>query len=203
MAVDYVGRDVSPFGYQVKKITAPPQRVYSGKSLTREEREAWLALMPQVRVWRVFERSFAGLGKLFYGGRGTGRLRSHRFCGGGENADLVTRAATPSTALERLHRRARYIVRGEETDITVVEFRFILASALARSSRVQDLHETIYKAGSLFHSVGRMEATDHDHAARAACLAVAGDPDRGASSCRARAHRRQWHARLQSLQRRV
>jgi phage tail P2-like protein len=122
MAVDYVGRDVSPWGYQVTKITAPPQRVYSGPSLTREEREAWLALMPQVRVWRVQERGTAAFGKLFYGGSGTGRQHDHRFCIGGPADDPKLRAATPSTALSRLHRRARYVVRGQETDITVSEF---------------------------------------------------------------------------------
>jgi phage tail P2-like protein len=123
MAMDYVGRDVSPCGYQLSKITAPPQRVYSGPSLTREEREAWLALMPQVRVWRVQERGMASFGKLFYGGSGgAGRQHDHRFCVGGSDDGLALRAATPSTALSRLHRRARYVVRGLETDITVSEF---------------------------------------------------------------------------------
>jgi hypothetical protein len=122
MAMDYVGRDLSPWGYQVTKITAPPQRVYSGPSLTREEREAWLALMPQVRVWRVQERGTAGFGKLFYGGSGTGPQRDHRFCIGGSDDDPALRAATPSTAITRLRRRARWVVRGQETDITVSEF---------------------------------------------------------------------------------
>jgi phage tail P2-like protein len=122
MAMDYVGRDVSPWGYQVSRITAPPQRVYSGPSLTREEREAWLAMMPQVRVWRVQERGTARFGKLFYGGSSTGRQHDHRFCIGGSADDLKLRAATPSTALSRLHRRARYVVRGLEGDVTVSEF---------------------------------------------------------------------------------
>jgi phage tail P2-like protein len=122
MAVDYVSRDVTSWGYQVTKITAPPQRVYSGPSLTREEREAWLAMLPQVRVWRAQERGAASFGKLFYGGSETGRQRDHRFCGGGAAADPVLRAAVPSTALSRLHRRARYVVRAQETDVTVSEF---------------------------------------------------------------------------------
>jgi phage tail P2-like protein len=122
MAVDYIGRDVSPFGYQVTKLTTPPQRVYSGPSLTREEREAWLADMPQLRVWRIQERGVAGFWKVFYGGRGTGRQHDARFCLGGVEDNPVARAITPTTAIERLKRRARWIVHGEETDITVSEF---------------------------------------------------------------------------------
>jgi phage tail P2-like protein len=122
MAIDYVGRDVSPFGYQALNFTTPPQQVFSGPSLTKEEREAWLATLPQVRVWRTYERTTAGFGKAFYAGRGgPARLRSHRFCLGAAGAQGKGSAIIPSTALERLHRRARYVVRGVETDTTVTE----------------------------------------------------------------------------------
>jgi phage tail P2-like protein len=122
MAVDYAGRDISPFGYQVTKLTRPPQQVFSGPDMTREEREEWLEFMPQLRVWRTFERGWAEFGKSFYGGRGTGRQRNHRFFLGGEPDDRKLRAITPSTAIERLRRRARWIVRGEESDTHVSEF---------------------------------------------------------------------------------
>ena len=121
MAIDYVGRDVSPYGYQVLGFTTPPQQVFSGPSLTREEREGWLATLPQIRVWRIYERGTAGFGKAFHGGVGTGRLHNHRFCLGAA-AGAKASAAIPSTAIERLKRRARYIVRGQETDVTVSEF---------------------------------------------------------------------------------
>jgi phage tail P2-like protein len=123
MAVDFIGRDVSPWGYQVTKLTVPPQRVYSGPTMTKEEREAWLKDMPQIRLWRVYERGWAGFGKSFYGGSGRARiLHNHRFCLGGPADDPKVRAITPSTALERTKHRARYIVRGVETDVTVTDF---------------------------------------------------------------------------------
>jgi phage tail P2-like protein len=124
MAVDYIGRDVSPWGYQCTKFTVPPQRVYSGPTMTKEEREAWLELMPQVRLWRVYERGIAGFAKSFYGGRGTGRMHNHRFCLSGEVMEPRLRAITPSTAIERTKHRARWIVRGVETDVTVTDFGF-------------------------------------------------------------------------------
>lgn len=96
-------------GGEVKSIVRPPQVVYSGPSLTREEREAWLTNLPQVRVWRIRDKAFAARGKSFYGGQ----QRPH----------FVELAySTPSTALQRLRRRARWVVDGVETDITVSEF---------------------------------------------------------------------------------
>lgn len=78
-AVDYAGRDVSRWGYDTGKITTRPQKIFSGPSLTREQREAWLAKMPQVRVWRIQEEGFAPMGKSFLGGRGPLRQHNHRF----------------------------------------------------------------------------------------------------------------------------
>ena len=122
MAVDYIGRDVSPWGYQCTKFTVPPQRVYSGPTMTREEREEWLAQMPQLRVWRVQERGWAGIGKSFYGGSSSLRLRNARFCLGAEPPNLKLCAITPTTAITRLKRRARWIEKGVETDVTISEF---------------------------------------------------------------------------------
>jgi phage tail P2-like protein len=121
MAIDYVGRDVSPWGYKVLRITVPPQRVYSGPSLRREEREEWLKIMPQLRIWRTQESGHADY-KSFYGGSSTGRRHNQRFCLGGERVDAKLCCITPSTAIERLRRRARWIVRGVETDVHVTEF---------------------------------------------------------------------------------
>lgn len=126
MAVDYIGRDVSPWGYHCTKFTVPPQKVYSGPTMTREEREAWLELMPQVRIWRVYERGIAPYGKAFYGGRGgPARQRNHRFqLGSANSGDTPLACITPTTAIERTKHRARYIVRGVETDIKVTDFGF-------------------------------------------------------------------------------
>jgi phage tail P2-like protein len=122
MAVDYIGRDVSPWGYWCIKFTVPPMQVFSGPTMTREEREKWLELMPQLRVWRTFERGIAGLGKSFYGSSSSARMRSPRFCLGGVPTDGLVCCITPTTAIERLRRRARWIVRGVETDVHVTEF---------------------------------------------------------------------------------
>jgi phage tail P2-like protein len=116
MAIDYVGRDVSPYGYQVLAFTTPPQQVFSGPTLTREEREAWLATLPQIRVWRVREQGTAGPRKAFLGSASAGHYVDRRFFLDGDNAAIT------SDAIQRLRRRARYIVRGVETEIRVSEF---------------------------------------------------------------------------------
>lgn len=97
---------------EVIKIERPPMRVFSGKSLTKAEREAWLAGLPQIRLWRIAEIGTAGAHKAFLGGRSSLRLRSPRFCFGWP-------APTPSTALSRLKARARWVVNGVETDIRI------------------------------------------------------------------------------------
>lgn len=113
MAVDFAGRDVTPFGYSIGEVTVPPQKIFSGASLTVAQREHWLAGLPQLRVWRVNEAGVAEYAKAFYGGQAPDdRLHNYRFCLGGGASIL-------STAMERLKRRARWVVNGVETDITV------------------------------------------------------------------------------------
>jgi phage tail-like protein len=92
----------------IKSLLAPPQRVYSGPSPTKEAREAWLSRLPQVRVWRSFEQGDFG-GKVFSGGPS-----AKMFVGGCFFA--------PSTAITRLKRRARWVVDGKETEERVSEF---------------------------------------------------------------------------------
>ena len=133
VAVDYAGRDVSPNGYSVDKITTQPQKIFSGPSLTREQREAWMQALPQVRTWRINESADAPISKSFYGGRGNLRQRDRRFLLGGVNSPLfpspsplespvdVRVAPIPSSALSRMKRRVRWIENGEETDVTVTE----------------------------------------------------------------------------------
>lgn len=95
--------DVTLRGYEV-----PPKRIFSGPSLTRDEREQWLSSLPQVRTWRIQEIGNKGFA-MFAGG---GRYRSF----------FETSFAIPSTAMERLKRRARWVAGGEETDTRVSEF---------------------------------------------------------------------------------
>ena len=93
-------------GGQVLDITTPPQKVFSGPSLSRAEREAWLSSLPQVRTWRVQETAVFGHAKAFYGGSRRGMFAERSF-------------AVSSTALSRLHRRARWVVKGVETSVNV------------------------------------------------------------------------------------
>ena len=94
-------------GGTVTEVITPPQKVFSGPSLTKEEREAWLAQLDQVRVWRVRETWNAPEWKSFYG---SATVHDGFFEG---------TFAMPSTAKTRLKRRARWVVNGVETDTTV------------------------------------------------------------------------------------
>lgn len=142
----------------VRSIERPPMQVFSGPSPTRAEREAWLSSLPQVRVWRIQESWTAPNIKTFLGGglAGTARARSPRFCLPGRSYGSVAGSpsglmltlteaetvapvkysafSTPSTALTRLKRRARWVVAGVETEIRVSSignwFRLHLPKAL-------------------------------------------------------------------------
>jgi hypothetical protein len=93
----------------VRKIERPPMHAFSGPSLTKEQRQAWLASLPQVRVFRLHEHGFFTRFKSFYGS-------SQR------NSFFERPFAVPSTALSRLHRRAIWVINGVETDTRVTEF---------------------------------------------------------------------------------
>jgi hypothetical protein len=96
-------------GGVVRQILRPPMVVYSGPSLTREQREAWLSALPQLRVWLVQEEGRFGTAKAFHGGYQRGLFVERSY-------------AVPSTALSRLHRRARWLVDGVESDVRVSDF---------------------------------------------------------------------------------
>lgn len=97
---------------EVLSVERPPMGVFSGPSLTVAQREAWLASLPQIRLWQVRETGTAARWKAFLGSDKAGRMRSAQFCLNGP-------APTPSTAIDRLKRRARWVVGGVETDTTV------------------------------------------------------------------------------------
>ena len=96
-------------GGKVLSAERPPIRIFSGPSLTREQREAWLSRLPQVRVFLIREEGLFGSAKAFGGGKQRGRFFERSF-------------AVPSTALSRLQRRARWVVDGQETTIRTDEF---------------------------------------------------------------------------------
>jgi Phage tail protein (Tail_P2_I) len=96
-------------GGKVLGVERPPIRIFSGPSLTREQREAWLSRLPQVRVFLIREEGRFSPAKAFSGGKQHSSFFERSF-------------AVPSTALSRLHRRARWVVNGEETTIRAEEF---------------------------------------------------------------------------------
>ena len=65
MVVDFAGRDVSPFGYHVRDIITQPQGQYPSPGQTKEQREEWLATLPQVRVY-LFKQSGQAYTDEFY-----------------------------------------------------------------------------------------------------------------------------------------
>jgi phage tail P2-like protein len=51
MALDYMGRDFTPAGYQLRQHLTPPQYFFVAPDLTTEEYNAWISLMPEVRIY--------------------------------------------------------------------------------------------------------------------------------------------------------
>ena len=51
MALHYSGRDfVGPQGYTIQEAIRPPQSFYASPSLTKEEYDFWIQMMPEVRI---------------------------------------------------------------------------------------------------------------------------------------------------------
>lgn len=96
-------------GGTVTGLITPPKKVFSGPSLTRDEREAWLSRLPQVRTWRIRDAVQPSPIKAFHGGQRRGHFCEFSY-------------SIPSTALQRLKRRARYVVDGIETEVRVSDF---------------------------------------------------------------------------------
>jgi phage tail P2-like protein len=103
-------------GGEVVAITRPPQRVFSGPSITPEAREAWLSGLPQVRTWLIQEEGSASPRKLFSG------TRARALSSVPAPLFRESRFAIPSNALSRMHRRARWVVGGVETETTVTDY---------------------------------------------------------------------------------
>jgi hypothetical protein len=108
---------------QIIKAQQPAQKLFSGPSLTKDQREAWLEKLPQIRVWRNYGNGTEGK-RLFPGGE-----RANRFFEG--------RFPQPNAAMSRLALKAKYVVNGVETDQTVEDdityFRVFLKTQLPYS----------------------------------------------------------------------
>ena len=111
MAVDYAGRDVSPFGYSVKAVLTQPQAIYFGPSPTKEQRDAWLATLPQIRVYYFNYTGTATPAEFFVGSWiGTSSWDGLAFC------------MPPNESEMRMGRAATWNVNGVDTDVTVQDF---------------------------------------------------------------------------------
>jgi hypothetical protein len=104
-----IGRHIELADGKLLRAVLPPQRVFSGASLTRAQREAWLDRLPQIRVHLAREKATAGF-KVFTGGR---TYRS--FCDG--------RFFMPSTAGQRLQLRSVWVEGGLATPARVEQFQ--------------------------------------------------------------------------------
>lgn len=108
-------------GARIVRATVPPAKVFSGASLTREEREAWLSRLPQVRVWRQYERGTAGF-RMFFGGANRPSYMTMLPPDGRHPGGAHKHFPHPNDAIHRLRRRARWVVSGQETDARVENF---------------------------------------------------------------------------------
>jgi len=61
------------WGYTLEDVVTPPQGFYAGRDLTPEERSAWIAKMPQLRIRRELARGTAAPDEWFAGQSFAGR----------------------------------------------------------------------------------------------------------------------------------
>ncbi|WP_315729800.1 phage tail protein I [Bradyrhizobium sp. SZCCHNRI2010] len=90
---------------QLIKATTPPAKVFSGASLSKEQREAWLAKLPQIRIYQQYLLGAAKM-RLFSGGN---RYKSF----------LERKFPQPNAAITRLSKRAAWVVNGVETNTKI------------------------------------------------------------------------------------
>jgi phage tail P2-like protein len=61
MALDFAGRDfVGPNSYEIKQAMTPPQGMFFSPGLSVEEHNAWIRLMPEIRIYLGIEKGLAG-----------------------------------------------------------------------------------------------------------------------------------------------
>lgn len=95
-------------GFAVRRFTTPPSKTFLAPELTPEERERFLSMFTQLRVYPFFPQDTGRRATKFLGA--AGGSPSHCFAG--------PLAVTPPT-----YRRAILWDRGEETELTVRELR--------------------------------------------------------------------------------
>ncbi|SHH06402.1 phage tail protein I [Bradyrhizobium erythrophlei] len=108
---------------QLLKATTPPAKIFSGASLSVEQREAWLAKLPQVRVYQQYL---------------LGAAKKRIFSGGGRyNSFFEQKFPQPNDAITRLSKRATWTVNGVETDTKIENddsyFRIFIKTVLPYS----------------------------------------------------------------------
>jgi phage tail P2-like protein len=114
MAVDFAGRDVSPYGYYVRDFITAPQGQYPSPGITPAEQETWLASLPQVRVYLFSEAGQAYPEEFYidnsYLGTNDGLWDGESFC-------------TPDTSSTRLGKQAVWNVNGVDvSNVSVTDF---------------------------------------------------------------------------------
>jgi phage tail P2-like protein len=114
MAVDFSGRDVSPFGYYVRDFITAPQGQYPSPGITHDVQEEWLATLPQVRTY-LFNKSGQALTDEFY--------IKNSFIGTNDGLWDGQSFITPNTAKERLGKAAVWNVNGVDVaNVSVLDY---------------------------------------------------------------------------------
>jgi phage tail P2-like protein len=111
-------------GGKIIKATTPPAKVFSGASLSKDQREAWLAKLPQVRIYQRYL---------------LGAAKRRIFSGGSRYSSFIEKKfPTPNEAVDRLSKRAVWVVDGVETDTKIDNqgnfFRVFIKAVLPHST---------------------------------------------------------------------
>jgi len=130
-------------GGKVLSWDKPPGKVFSGPSLTKAEREAWLSKLPQVRV--LFFRDFgnAGAHKAFLGSHFATHTKSRNFYSAGM-------FPIPSEAKKHLERRATWNVNGVDTHTRVTDFGSAYQLHIPGTAGLRVFDDTPSNAGKFF-----------------------------------------------------
>lgn len=122
MAVDFAGRDVSPYGYHVRDIITAPQGQYPSPGISHATQEAWLATLPQVREYLFQDFGQASVDEFYI---------NNSFLNSFESIQRLPafpsfyagNFMTPNTAKSRLGKKAIWNVGGQDVaNVSVLDF---------------------------------------------------------------------------------
>jgi hypothetical protein len=134
---------------KVVRAITPPAKIFSGPSLSREQREDWLQSLPQIRVWRQYERSVAGK-RIFSGGANYSSFLSAPPDVDHPDGYKGRRFPHENDAITRLRRRARWVVNGVETDSRVENFESYFRVFLKGTLKHSTFSKAIISNGRFF-----------------------------------------------------